>query len=123
MARLASLHCMPRPQCYGCGMDVADPILQRFRAALHALYGERLRRIVLFGSRARGDASAESDYDLAVFLDPLPDRWRELDRLADLRVQLLDETGAFLDARPYRAEALASRTPLMYDIRREGIEL
>jgi len=30
-----------------------DPILKRFRAALDALYGDRIERVVLFGSRAR----------------------------------------------------------------------
>jgi uncharacterized protein len=30
-----------------------DPILKRFRAALDEMYGERLERVVLFGSRAR----------------------------------------------------------------------
>jgi uncharacterized protein len=30
-----------------------DPILERFRAAVTELYGERLERVVLFGSRAR----------------------------------------------------------------------
>jgi hypothetical protein len=29
-----------------------DPVLKRFRAALDALYGERIERVVLFGSRA-----------------------------------------------------------------------
>ena len=104
-------------------MPTADPILMRFRAALRALYGQRLERLVLFGSRARGDAGAGSDYDLAVFLDALPDRWGELDRLADLRVQMLDETGAFLDARPYPAAAFAQATPLMHEITRDGLEL
>jgi len=47
---------------------LADPVLIRFRAALEALYGERLERVVLFGSRARGDARPDSDYDIAVFL-------------------------------------------------------
>ncbi|MBI5012058.1 MAG: nucleotidyltransferase domain-containing protein, partial [Methylocystis sp.] len=46
----------------------ADPILARFRAALARTYGERLERAVLFGSRARGDARPDSDYDVAVFL-------------------------------------------------------
>jgi predicted nucleotidyltransferase len=32
-----------------------DPILHRFRAALDDLYGNRLDRVVLYGSRARGD--------------------------------------------------------------------
>jgi predicted nucleotidyltransferase len=30
-----------------------DPILKRFRAALDRLHGERIERVVLFGSRAR----------------------------------------------------------------------
>ena len=33
-----------------------DPVLQRYRAVLDALYGDRIARVVLFGSRARGDA-------------------------------------------------------------------
>jgi predicted nucleotidyltransferase len=50
-----------------------DPTLQRFKAALKETYGDRIDRIVLFGSRARGDARTESDYDIAVFLKELPD--------------------------------------------------
>jgi predicted nucleotidyltransferase len=100
-----------------------DPILARFRAALGALYGSRLERVVLFGSRARGEARSDSDYDVAVFLTTLPDRWAELDRLADLRVHFLDETGAFLDAKPYPAAAWREVSPLIDEIRREGLEL
>ncbi len=33
----------------------ADAILTRFRAALGEIYGDRLERVVLYGSRARGD--------------------------------------------------------------------
>src|SRR5918911_5495660 len=101
----------------------ADPILKRFRVALDELYGDRLERVVLFGSRARGEAGPDSDYDVAVFLSTLPDRWAELDRLADLRVRFLDETGAFFDAKPYPVTAYENRTPLMHEIRREGLEL
>jgi predicted nucleotidyltransferase len=101
----------------------ADPVLRRFRAALAEIYGERLERVVLFGSRARGEARPDSDYDVAVFLKALPDRWAELDRLADLRVRFLDETGAFFDAKPYLTTAYRDATPLMHAIRGEGLEL
>jgi uncharacterized protein len=101
----------------------ADPILARFRTALEEIYGARLERVVLFGSRARGAARPDSDYDVAVFLAALPDRWAELDRLADLRVRFLDETGAFFDAKPYHTSAYGDATPLMHEIRREGLEL
>ena len=101
-----------------------DPILERFRAAVHELYGERVARLVLFGSRARGDARPESDYDVAVFLHgDMPDRIAEMYRLADVSTAILEETGEFIHAMPYRADAYDERTPLMHEIRREGINL
>jgi predicted nucleotidyltransferase len=53
--------------------------------------------------RARGDAHKGSDYDIAVFLRDLTDRWREFHRLADLRTDILADTGFFIEARPFRA--------------------
>ena len=100
-----------------------DPVLVRFRAALDSLYGARLDRVVLFGSRARGEGGRSSDYDVAVFLRSLPDRWLEFDRLADLRVRFLDETGAYFDAMPFASEAYRERMPLMDEIRRDGLDL
>jgi uncharacterized protein len=100
-----------------------DPILIRLRATLDSLYGDRLERVVLFGSRARGDARADSDYDVAVFLKDLPDRWRELDRLADLSTDIVDQTGTVVHALPYRAGAYQDRTSLMREIRFEGVNL
>jgi predicted nucleotidyltransferase len=102
---------------------IDDPVLSRFKAALDAIYGSRIERVVLFGSRARGEAHDDSDYDVAVFLKSLGDRWQELDRLADLRVRFLDDTGVFFDAKPYPAAAYAERTPLMREIRRDGLDL
>jgi predicted nucleotidyltransferase len=43
-------------------------------AALHRALGDRLVAVVLFGSRARGDASADSDWDLLVIADGLPEK-------------------------------------------------
>jgi predicted nucleotidyltransferase len=100
-----------------------DPILKRFKAALEEIYGDRIDRVVLFGSRARGDARPDSDYDVAVFLKSLPDQWQERRRLADLRVDFLDDTGAFFDTQPYPTACYRDRTPLMHEIRRDGLDL
>jgi predicted nucleotidyltransferase len=102
-----------------------DPILTRFRAALDEIYGPRVERVVLFGSRARGDAGPDSDYDVAVFLrDYAPGTTTELYRLADLSTAILDETGEFIHAMPYPAGSYNDpRMPLMYAIRTEGIDL
>jgi predicted nucleotidyltransferase len=100
-----------------------DPILKRFRATLDEVYGTRLDRVILYGSRARGDARPDSDYDVAVFLRDMPDRFAELDVLADLSTALLDETGEFIHAMAYRAGAYNERTPLMHEIRLDGVDL
>ncbi len=48
---------------------------------LRRLYGDRLRRVLLFGSWARGDAHPESDIDLLVVLDHVDSVWDELRRM------------------------------------------
>ncbi len=39
-----------------------DPVLMRFRGALDDMYGDRLVRVMLFGSRARGDGRCRGLY-------------------------------------------------------------
>ncbi len=102
---------------------VDDPVLTRFRTALSQAYGDRIERVVLFGSRARGDARPDSDYDVAVFLRDMEDRWAEFDRLAVIETDIIDDTGAVIRAMPYQAGSHQDRTSLMREIRREGVDL
>ncbi len=104
-------------------MTTTDPVLARFREALEETYGPRLERAILFGSRARGDATADSDYDVAVFLHDLTDRDAELDRLAPIQSRIIDETDGVIHVLPFPAGAWAERVPLMGAIREEGLEL
>lgn len=54
----------------------------------------------------------------------MPDRWPELDRLANLGTRILDETGEVINALAYPAGFYNDpRMPLMYAIRTEGIDL
>ena|SRR5258708_940029 len=102
---------------------IDDPILHRFCAALHELYGDRIERVVLYGSRARGDHQPDSDYDIAVFLYEFFDRWQELERIIPIVTEILYENEAFIHVLPYRAGAYRDRTSLMREIRREGVDL
>jgi len=87
------------------------------------MYGNRLERVVLYGSRARGDAAVDSDYDIAIFLKDLGDRWAEADRIAVVATEILIETGDVIHAMPYPEGAYRERPPLMHEIRREGMDL
>ena len=101
-----------------------EPILMRLRTALDQIYGPRIERVVLFGSRARGDASPDSDYDVAVLSARHERPQAEMNRLADLSTAILDETGEFIHAMPYRAGSYDDqRMPLMHEIRADGIDL
>jgi predicted nucleotidyltransferase len=100
-----------------------DPVLTRFRAAVDEAYGPRVERVILYGSRARGEARSGSDYDIAVFLRDLSDRAQEMDRLADIGTDILYDTGSLVHALPHGAGSYNDRTPLMHEIREDGIDL
>jgi predicted nucleotidyltransferase len=100
-----------------------DTVLSRFRAALDEAYGSRIERVVLFGSRARGDGRPDSDYDVAVFLRDLDSFGKEARRIAEIETDILFDTGAVINALPFKAGSWQERTGLMGELRREGRDL
>ena len=100
-----------------------DPVLTRFRGALTEIYGARVEKVVLYGSRARGDHKPDSDYDIAVFLRDLPERGQEMAQLAEMETDILYDTGAVINAMPFPAEAYRERTGFMSELRKDGLEL
>jgi len=105
-------------------MTSANPhILAKFRKAIDALYGDKVERVMLYGSRARGDAREDSDYDIAVFLKDMRNRWEEADKIASISSDIIYETGAVIHAMPFAAGAYNERMPLMHEIRQDGRDL
>jgi uncharacterized protein len=100
-----------------------DPVLTRFRTAMTEIYGDRVERVVLYGSRARGDYRQDSDYDVAVFLWDMPDRAEDMTRLARVETEILYDTGALINSLPFPAGAYQERTGFMGELRRDGLEL
>ena len=96
-----------------------DPVMLRFRSALDAAFGARIERVVLFGSRARGDHRSDSDYDVAVFLRDEIDFGRDSSLLSDIEI----DTGSTINALPLRAGAHDERTIFMAEVRRDGVVL
>jgi predicted nucleotidyltransferase len=68
------------------------------RRAVRAL-PRRVAKVVLYGSRARGDARRDSDWDLAVFINGRPTA-RDHTVLSHIGFDLLMETGQFVQALP-----------------------
>lgn len=108
----------------GKGRDMSPAELQvvgRVRAELERLYGDRLQRLILYGSRARGDARDDSDYDLLAVLDSVPDYWAEVRKLGDLTFELMLRDKIAVHVRPVTAAQLGERTLFMHDVRADGV--
>lgn len=98
-----------------------DPVLRFFKDAVVEKLGDHLRQMLLFGSRARGDATPGADYDLLVVVDEVDSFVTEgLDAIAG---QALLEHGAVLSAFPVTEADRARRkySPLLINVAREGV--
>lgn len=102
---------------------MSDPVLSRFRTVLDRIYGDRIARMVLFGSHARGDARPDSDWDIAVFLKEPMETEAEACRLADAGIDILVDTGAVINSVRLPAARWTDRTGFMAELRRDGIAL
>ena len=61
-------------------MEDLSCLLERYREAVSQILGERLKRIILYGSYARGDFKQDSDMDIMILADIQPE---EISNLAD----------------------------------------
>jgi len=99
------------------------PILKEFREKGEKLYGKRLRKIILYGSYARGQANDEhSDIDLAVVLAGAVDPCKEIDRMADIFTDLNLEHNVLIAVYPVSESNFDKiESPFLINVRREGI--
>jgi len=103
-------------------MDI-EPILQEFKLKTAKLYGARLKKIVLYGSYARGQANDEhSDIDLAVVLVGNVSPCKEIDRMIDIITDINLDYDILLSVYPVSENDYNSvNSPLLLNLRREGI--
>jgi len=88
---------------------------------LRERYGERLRKVLLFGSWARGDAHPESDIDLLIVLDRVESGWEELKRMDEILWRHSFANDTVITAVPVAADELDNaRRPVLIRARAEG---
>ena len=89
---------------------------------LHAIYGPRLARMMLYGSQARGDADPQSDVDVLVVLRGEVKPCEEIARTAEDVAAVSLQHNAVVACTFLSEEEFRSRnTPFLLNVRREGI--
>lgn len=99
-------------------------VLASVRDRLTELYGDRLERVLLFGSRARGDQQAGSDIDLLVVLAGPVTPGLEIARTGPATAALSLENDVVVSCTFISEDRWAhERSPLLLNVRREGVAL
>jgi predicted nucleotidyltransferase len=97
-------------------------LLTELRSRFQALYGPRLVRLVLFGSRARGDAEPGSDIDVLVVLEGPVRPGEEIARTGEITAGMSLENNVVISCTYIPADRFErEESPLMINVRREGV--
>jgi predicted nucleotidyltransferase len=98
------------------------PILNELKKGLERIYGAKFKKAYLFGSRARGDHTEDSDIDILIVLSDFKKYGEELRRTSDLVGGLSLAHGVTVSVIFSREnEWKHDRLPLLMNIRAESI--
>lgn len=105
-------------------LTAIKPLLNELKRDLQELYGDRLVKLILFGSHARGEANLDSDIDLLAVLKSPVSQVQEIFNMSNLLVKMLLEHDELVSIIPMSEERFnAKDVALLRNIHREGIEL
>jgi predicted nucleotidyltransferase len=97
-------------------------ILAELRSRFDVLYGDRLVKLILYGSQARGDAKPDSDIDVLVVLKGPVQVGTEIERGSTVTAALSLEHDVVISS-VYVAEDRYNqdRSPLLLNVEADGI--
>lgn len=97
--------------------------ISMFRQALDEQLGEAIHKVVLFGSKARGDDRAESDIDLLILCNT--DDWHIANTVYAIATDVLLATGVALSPKVLAREEYRrmerNSMPFVSNVVREGV--
>ena len=100
------------------------PILAEARKRLNKIYGKRLKKVILFGSYARGDATGDSDIDLLILLEKMKDPAAELEKCGRELHNLDFDFDTLISMTPMDYKEYQRRKlPIIVNAKKEGILL
>ncbi len=97
-------------------------LFKKIRECLETEFENRLKGVIVYGSEARNEASADSDIDVLVLLDDVSSFAQDLRRCVDSLFPLSLEIDRRISAKPVPSSLYnKADCPLFRHARREGI--
>ena len=92
--------------------ELVQSALRELDGRLRAKFGERYVKLILFGSRARGDHKPDSDADVAVVMrDKVEEEWKLTRSVGEETYDILLKTGLYIE--PWLFDDVALADPKM----------
>ena len=99
-------------------------LVDRVKAHLHEQYGEGIKRVILYGSHARGEATEDSDVDVLVLVASSLDPREVDDSLSDLLYDIVLEEHELVSVIVLPEDHFENHNlPFMLNVRREGVTM
>lgn len=102
-----------------------DRVLKELKHGMESQLGDRLVKMVVFGSRARGDFDVESDIDIAIIVRGLSRelKYQILDAVAELETQFFVPLSVIVFSEDEFKQLKKRERRIALDIEREGVAL
>jgi uncharacterized protein len=106
-------------------MDHIDIVLKHLKNRLTELLGDSIEKMVLFGSRARGDFDTDSDIDIAIIVDGLDPTMKDslYNAVAEIELEFLTPLSTLAMSHAVYTRLLKQERRIALDIEREGVPL
>jgi predicted nucleotidyltransferase len=105
--------------------DKEKQAVQELVEGLKKLYGDNLSRVILYGSKACGDAEPDSDIDILVVLRKKNSNYDEIHRITEISAPICLRYDLLLSEIPVKEDEIISdeKTLFMENVLKEGLLL
>lgn len=105
--------------------EVSANIIPQFKSIVQQLYGDKLSRIILFGSYARGEQNEDSDIDFVVVLKGKDiSVFNEIEKINNSIYDMILKTGKMISFIPVADEKFETSPNFFYSqVKKQGISV
>ena len=97
-------------------------LVNQVKEHLSKVYGRRIKKTIMYGSYARGEASSNSDIDILVLADDSLNPFEVRESLSDLLFDILLEEGELLSVMVVPERFFEDyKSPFILNVKKEGV--